>query len=184
MESSIEKILQHNKRFVENKDYERYTASKYPSKKLAILSCMDTRLTELLPAALNLKNGEAKIIKNAGGVITHPFGSVIRSLLVAIYELGVAEILVVGHDDCGMQGLKSSKIIDKMHTRGISKDTLNMVHACGIDLDCWLKGFDDVTNSVRSTVKMITSHPLIPKDITVYGLIMNPNTGEITLINE
>ena len=53
---------------------------------------MDTRLTELLPAALGIMNGDVKIIKNEGGVISHPFGSVIRSLMVAIYELGVKEV--------------------------------------------------------------------------------------------
>ena len=49
---------------------------------------MDTRLTELLPAALGIKNGDVKLIKNAGGVVMAPFGSVMRSLLVAVYELG------------------------------------------------------------------------------------------------
>ena len=88
----IQEILDYNKKFVENKEYERYRAGKYPEKKLAILSCMDTRLTELLPAALGIKDGDAKIIKNAGAVITHPFGSVVRSLLVAIVELGVIPI--------------------------------------------------------------------------------------------
>ena len=82
----IEQIVEYNKKFVENKGYEPYLTSKYPNKKLAVLTCMDTRLTELLPAALGLKNGDAKIIKNAGGVITHPYGSVVRSLLVAILE--------------------------------------------------------------------------------------------------
>lgn len=81
----VEEIIAFNKQFVENKGYEKYITNKYPDKKLAILSCMDTRLTELLPAALGLRNGDAKIIKNAGAVISHPFGSVIRSLLVAIY---------------------------------------------------------------------------------------------------
>ena len=61
---------------------------------------MDTRLTELLPAALGIKNGDVKIIKNAGAIISHPFGSVIRSLLVAIYELGVYEVMIFGHTDC------------------------------------------------------------------------------------
>ena len=75
----IEEILEYNKKFVEEKKYEKYISSKYPNKKLAILSCMDTRLVELLPAALGLKNGDVKMIKNAGGVITHPYGSVVRS---------------------------------------------------------------------------------------------------------
>ena len=57
--------------FVTNKGYKPYTTSKYPDRKLAIVTCMDTRLIELLPAALGIKNGDAKIIKNAGGVIVH-----------------------------------------------------------------------------------------------------------------
>ena len=56
----IDQIIAFNKTFVEQKGYEKYLTSKYPDKKLAVLSCMDTRLTELLPAALGLKNGDAK----------------------------------------------------------------------------------------------------------------------------
>ena len=58
----IEEIIKYNENFVASKAYEKYLTSKYPDKKLAILSCMDTRLTELLPAALGLKNGDAKLI--------------------------------------------------------------------------------------------------------------------------
>ena len=65
----INQIINHNKTFVAQKGYEKYITDKYPDKKLAVLSCMDTRLTELLPAALGLKNGDAKIIKNAGGLV-------------------------------------------------------------------------------------------------------------------
>lgn len=97
----IDEILKYNKQFVDEKGYERFITTKYPDKKIAILSCMDTRLTELLPAALGIKNGDVKMIKNAGGIISHPFGSVIRSLLVAIYELGVTEVMVIAHSDCG-----------------------------------------------------------------------------------
>ena len=71
------------------KGYETYLTDKYPDKKLAVLSCMDTRLTELLPAALGLKNGDAKIIKNAGGLVISAFDSAMHSLIVAIYELGM-----------------------------------------------------------------------------------------------
>ena len=62
----IEEILAFNKDFVAKKGYEKYITNNYPDKKIAILSCMDTRLTELLPAALGLKNGDVKMIKNAG----------------------------------------------------------------------------------------------------------------------
>ena len=74
----LEEILEFNKSFVENKEYEKYKATKKPEKKLVILSCMDTRLTELLPKAMNIKNGDAKIIKNAGATIMHPFGSIVE----------------------------------------------------------------------------------------------------------
>lgn len=59
----LDKILDFNKAFIENKEYEKYETSKDPDKKIVILSCMDTRLTDLLPKAMNLKNGDAKIIK-------------------------------------------------------------------------------------------------------------------------
>ena len=97
----IDKIIAFNKTFVAEKGYEKYLTDKYPDKKLAVLSCMDTRLTELLPAALGLKNGDAKIIKNAGGLVISAFDSAMRSIIVAIYELGVEQIMVVAHSHCG-----------------------------------------------------------------------------------
>ena len=59
----IDELIRYNREFVKNKGYERYVTDKYPDKKIAILSCMDTRLTELLPAALGVRNGDVKIIK-------------------------------------------------------------------------------------------------------------------------
>ena len=82
--TNIDSILRYNKAFVEDKSYEPFITDKYPAKKLAVLTCMDTRLTELLPKALGLRNGDAKIIKNAGGLILSDMDSAIRSLLVAI----------------------------------------------------------------------------------------------------
>ena len=66
---TIDGILAHNRAFVERREFERYATDKYPDKKLAIVSCMDTRLTALLLAALGLKNGDAKIIKVAGAEV-------------------------------------------------------------------------------------------------------------------
>ena len=54
----IDELIRYNREFVKNKGYERYVTDKYPDKKIAILSCMDTRLTELLPAALGVRNGD------------------------------------------------------------------------------------------------------------------------------
>ena len=59
--NKLNEIMEYNKRFVENKEYEKYEATKYPDKKIVILSCMDTRLTELLPKALNLKKETQKL---------------------------------------------------------------------------------------------------------------------------
>ena len=94
----IEEIIKYNEQFVANKGYEKYLTSKYPDKKLAILSCMDTRLTELLPAALGLKNGDAKLIKNAGGLVISPFDSAMRSLMRGIHQDVIDTIALCGID--------------------------------------------------------------------------------------
>jgi len=183
MMSHIEDILKYNKNFVDNKQYELYKTTKYPNKKIAVLSCMDTRLTELLPAALNIKNGDIKIIKNAGAIITHPFGSVMRSLLIAIYTLDVEDIMVIGHHDCGMQGLGASTLIDKMLDRGIPQDKIDLVRYCGVNLNKWLNGFDSVKTTVFETVNIISRHPLIPKDIQTHGFLIDPVTGKLECID-
>ena len=94
---NIDRILAFNREYVASKAYEKHLTDKFPDKKLAVLSCMDTRLSVLLQDALGLKNGDAKVIKNAGAVIPTPWDSAMRSLIVAVYELGVTEIMVVAH---------------------------------------------------------------------------------------
>ena len=162
--------------------YEKFAASKYPNKKIAILTCMDTRLVELLPAALGLKNGDVKIIKNAGGVVTNPFGSVIRSLLVAIIELGVEEVMVIGHTDCGVQHIDSDMMIHHMKERGIRQESIDLMKYCGIDFEKWLTGFDTVEQSVTDTVHTIRNHPLIPSDIRVGGYVIDTYTGALQVV--
>ena len=168
----IKEILEYNKQFVAEKKYEQYKTSKYPDKKIAILSCMDTRLTELLPAALGIKNG----------VVSHAFGSVVRSLLVAIFELGVEEIMVIGHTDCGVQHINSNMMIGHMINRGVSEENIDIMKYCGIDFEKWLEGFDNVETSVHETVKFLKEHPLIPKDVRIAGYVMDSVTGELNPI--
>lgn len=175
----IDKIMNYNKQFVEEEKYKSFITSKYPDKKIAVLSCMDTRLTELLPAALGAKNGDIKIIKNAGGVISNPFGSVVRSLLIAIFELGVETILVIGHTDCGVQHMECDEMLEHMRQRGISQESIDMMHYCGVDFENWLSGFDDVETSVQETVLLLKHHPLIPKDIQIGGFVMDSVTGKL-----
>jgi len=140
---------------------------------------MDTRMTELLPAALGLKNGDVKMIKNAGGQISHPYGSVIFSLLVAIYELGVDTVLVVGHDDCGGKVLNGREIVEKMKAKGITQEALEEVEKNHRNPIEWLTGFGDVCDAVENTVKIIRTHPLIHSGVEVYGFVMDPETGEV-----
>lgn len=180
----IEDILKYNKEFVEKEAYKPYLTSKYPDKKLAILTCMDTRLTELLPAALGIKNGDAKIIKNAGGVITHPYGSVMRSLLVGILELGVEEIMVIGHTDCGVQGMDGHHMLEELVERGISKEHIDVIKSTGTDLEKWLGGFESVEQSVKDTVYALKHHPLMPAGIKINGFIMDSVTGGLEAVEE
>lgn len=178
----IDEILAYNKKFVEEKRYEQYAASKYPNKKIAIITCMDTRLVELLPAALGFKNGDVKIIKNAGGVVSNPFGSVIRSLLVAIIELGVEEVMVIGHTDCGVQHIDSEVMIHHMKERGITQESIDLMKYCGVNFENWLAGFDTVEQSVTDTVDTIRHHPLMPQDIKIGGYVIDSVTGELHVI--
>ncbi|MDF0606044.1 carbonic anhydrase [Neisseriaceae bacterium TC5R-5] len=175
-------LLEHNRAFTENREYEQFKTDRFPDKGLAVLACMDARLVELLPKAMGLKNGDAKLIKNAGALITHPWGSVMRSLIVAIYELRADEVCVVAHRDCGMRALNPNKILQHAMERGISEETIATLRAAGIDLDNWLKGFENVCDSVRHTVQTIRNHPLMPKDIPVHGLVIHPSTGRLEVI--
>ncbi|MEH7355475.1 carbonic anhydrase [Neobacillus drentensis] len=178
----LNEILDHNKKFVESHEYEKYETTKFPNKQMVILTCMDTRLLELLPKALNLGNGDAKIIKDAGALVSHPFGSVMRSILIAVYQLQSQEVLVIGHHDCGMSGLKGEPVIETMKERGISEETINTLSYSGIDIKQWLHGFDNVNESVEHSVGIIKNHPLMPKGVPVHGLVIDPKTGKLDLV--
>lgn len=175
----INEIMRYNAEFVERGEYKRFATSKYPDKKIAIVTCMDTRLVELLPAALGVRNGDVKIIKNAGGTITNPFDSTVRSLLVAIYELGVEEIMIIGHTNCGVQGMDADEMLDAMRQRGIDDEHIRLMQHCGIDLKAWLHGFEDTTEAILETVDLVANHPLVPADVVVRGYIIDSVTGKL-----
>ena len=148
----IEEMLAYNREFVRSRGYEKFQTSKFPDKKIAILTCMDTRLVELLPAALGIRNGDVKLIKNAGGMIT----------------------------DCGVAHINADMMIRHLIQRGISQDHIDMMRYCGIDFEAWLRGFDCVENSVAETVDLLRNHPLMPADVTIRGYVINTETGELT----
>jgi len=180
--SQLPSILSFNHDFVATQAYEAYRTDRYPGKKIVIITCMDTRLTELLPKAMNLKNGDAKIIKIAGAIVAAPFGSVMRSILVAIYSLGAREICVIGHHDCGMTGMGHREILDQARTAGIDDQTIATLQHAGINLESWLTGFDSPAAGVHASVRMIRQHPLLPKHILVHGLLMDPTTGKLEVL--
>lgn len=178
----LSEILSYNEDFVSQKKYENFSTTKFPDKRLVILTCMDTRLVELLHKATNTKNGDVKIVKNAGAIVSHPFGSIMKSLLIAVYELQADEILVIGHHDCGMSAIESASMLEKIKQRGIDEKTLETIKYSGINLDEWFQGFDHVEESVEHSVKMIKQHPLLSNDIPVHGLVIDPETGKLDLV--
>ncbi|SEM82564.1 carbonic anhydrase [Paenibacillus sp. OV219] len=180
--NNIKEIMEYNEQFVENREYEKYITSRFPEKKMVIVTCMDTRLIELLPKALNLKNGDAKIIKNAGAIVTQPFGNIMRSILIAVYELGAEEVVVIGHHGCGMTGLNPDVVIQHMYEGGVTDETIRTLTNSGMHLERWLTGFDNVQDSVERSVGIIKNHPLLPVNTPIHGLIIDPETGKLDLI--
>ncbi len=181
----MDEILTFNKRFVEDKEYEQYlTTNRPPEKKIVVVTCMDARLTELLPKAMNLKNGDAKFIKNAGAIITSPFGNIMRSVLVALYELHANEVFLVGHHDCGMTGIDPDEVVRHMQARGIPENVIHTLRHSGINLYRWLTGFDSVRESVENSVDIVRNHPLLPPGTPVHGLIIHPDSGELEVVTD
>ncbi len=178
----LDEVLAFNQQFVENQEYEQYRTSKFPNKKLVVLSCMDTRLSDLLPRAMNLKNGDAKFIKNAGAVVSHPFGSIMRSIVVAVYDLGADEIWVIGHHGCGMSSIDPEETIKKMTKRGISRSAIDTLENAGVNFNAWLQRIESIPDSVRESVRMIRNHPLMPKSLRVHGLVIDPETGKLDVV--
>ena len=104
------------------------------------------------------------------------------ALLVAIIELGVEEIMVIGHTDCGVQHIDSDIMIHHMKQRGISQESIDLMKYCGIDFEKWLAGFDTVEQSVTDTVETIRNHPLMPHDIRIGGYVIDSITGEVSTV--
>lgn len=168
----LDEILAHNKEFV--KDYEGEELSHHPQKKLAILTCMDCRLTGFLEPALGIGRGDAKIIRNAGNTIVGE--DAIRSIAAAIFSLGAEEVMVVGHTECGMAGSNPEVLKQKMVDCGISESEIEKV-----DLKAWSGVFDDEEENVVKTVETIKNHPLIP-DVPIHGLMLDIVSGEVEVV--
>ena len=173
-------MLAHNERFVREGAYRDFAvAEDVPAARCVVLTCIDSRLIGLLPAALNLRPGTAKIIKTAGALLSHPFDGVMRSILVSIYELRASEVFVVGHDDCGMRGVNADATIAKMAEAGVPADRVSVLESAGVDVHAWLAGFASVDDAVLAAAQTVRKHPLTPPGLRVTGLVINPVTGEL-----
>ena len=153
---------------------------KNPKKQFAIFTCMDTRLVDFLEPAMGIKRGDAKVIKNAGNILVDPHhGGVIRSLVAAIFMLGVEEVFVIGHEDCGMADVNPEKLRNDMIARGISPQAIETLVP---DLSQWLGAFACPQENVTAVVEKIRANPLIPADVPVHGLIFCPNDGHLEIM--
>ncbi|TXL63961.1 carbonic anhydrase [Cerasibacillus terrae] len=175
-------MLEYNKKFVDGKQYEAYETDSIPNKRMVIFTCMESRLVELLPKALNIQNGDVKMVKNAGAIIRKPFDSIMKGILVAVHELQAEEVTVIGHHDCGMSHTVPSELKQKMIDDGIEADLIQSLEHAGIDFEEEFHGFDHVEDSVMQSVSIIRNHPLLPKHIKVHGLVIDPKTGKVDVV--
>src|SRR5699024_3881569 len=179
----IEKMLEYNRQFVKDKNYEPFVTDSIPNKKMVVFTCMESRLVELLPKALNIHNGDVKMIKNAGAIIRKSFDSIIKSILVAIYKLEAEEVVVIGHHDCGMSSVDTQALMDTMKEEGISNETFNALEYSGIDFHQEFHGFHTVEESIAQSVEIIREHSLLPSQVLVHGLVIDPHTGKVDVIS-
>src|SRR4051812_31297930 len=132
-----------------------------PRRKVAVLSCMDTRI-DLFPM-LGIERGDAHIIRNAGGLVTD---DAIRSLSASQRLLGTEEIVVVMHDNCGLHGASEDDFAQALATDGA--------------LPNWRLGaFDDVDETLRRSLGRLRSSSELPSREHIRGFVFDPETGEL-----
>ena len=137
-----------------------------PGRKVAILVCMDARID---PAkALGLDEGDAHVIRNAGGRAA----AALRTLAISQRLLGTREVVVIHHTDCGMLTFTNDTIRDQIQ-RELGSDAASV--AAGLDF----QPFSDVEQSVRDDLAVIRSSPLIPAEIPVSGFVYDVRTGKL-----
>jgi carbonic anhydrase len=157
-----ERAIAENERYAAT--FDRPNLELPPSRKLAVLACMDARLT--VEQVLGLRTGEAHIIRNAGGLATD---DAIRSLVISQHLLGTEEVLVIEHTGCGML------TFDDDHVRE------HIAETTGEDVDLPLHAFPDLESNLRAQVDRIRAHPWI-KDVPVTGVVYEVETGRLSKV--
>ena len=160
--SLIERAIAANRKNAKNHDP---SLANKPAPKVAILTCMDPRLNELLEW-LDIKPADADVIRNVGTAATE---DVVRSLMFSIHVLGVQEVMVVGHTGCGMEMFSEGEFEKHLHTQ------------CGV----WAVApdkfhfYSDVNHATQKQVLKLRSHPWIPSKVVIRGFVFDLSTGEL-----
>ena len=158
--SATDELLANNAEYAEN--FDKGGLPLPPSKKVAVVACMDARVMPAL--LLGLKEGEAHVIRNAGGVVTD---DEIRSLAISQRLLGTEEIILIHHTDCGMLTFSDDDVKAQ-----IAEDT-------GIRPHFSLEAFDDLDDDIRQSVARIQHSPFLPSKDRVRGFVYEVETGKL-----
>lgn len=159
--SVMDEVLQANEQYA--RTHKPHVLSPRPTRRLAVLTCMDTRLTK---ATLGLGDGDAHIIRNAGGIVTE---DALRSLLVSHFLLGTEEFMIINHTDCGLMSSSEENLHKMIEARtGTAVISPAMFYA-----------FTDVEHNVRRQLQKLHSHPWVLKEVKVRGFIFDVLTGRL-----
>jgi carbonic anhydrase len=164
--SVIDEGLKANEEYAKNFTLGNLSAP--PARKLAIVVCMDARIT--VEELLGLKTGDAHIIRNAGGIVTE---DALRSLLISHYHLGTQEFMIINHTGCGMLTFKD----DEFRTQ------LEEATGTATVAPAYFHTFNDLEKNVRLQVQRVKSHPWVPKQISVRGFIFDVKTGKLNEVS-
>ncbi len=156
-------ILSANEKYAET--FKDGNLSSTPAKKIAVLSCMDARMS--IKDILGLKLGDANIIRNGGGIATD---DAIRSLILSHELLGTEEFIVINHTDCGLSKYKDEDVQKKISEK-FNIDASSLKFYC----------FTNLEDNVREQIKKIKSFPFFP-NVPVHGYIYDVKTGKINNI--
>ena len=138
-----------------------------PARKLAVVACMDARLH--VSKILGLKEGDAHVIRNAGGAVTD---DVIRSLAISQRLLGTEEVVLIHHTDCGMLTFKDDEVKGQ-----IERET-------GIRPPFALEAFSDLEDDVRQSTARIKASPFVPRKGSVRGFVYDVRSGLLREVKE
>ena len=164
--SGIDEVLAANEIYAQTHELRRLTPR--PERKLAILTCMDTRLSI---RTLGLKTGDAHIIRNAGGIVTDDS---LRSLLVSHYLLGTEEFMVINHTDCGLMHTSEQDLRTRIQN---SAGTAAIAPA-------FFFAFQNIDENVRHQLQKLRTHPWIPQSVSVRGFVYDVTSGRLREIKD